>query len=778
MCGGNQPSGVRDNGNNNTDPDKQGVGPGSTRGGDRDPANQAAKQARADAISKASAQNNISQKQTNLSTLTRNLGNYFRDVSTPKAPTTQTKPSQALEDKLKQSYTNYADSRLQGIATQAKRDAALAAQMRSERLADQLTKNVTPAKEVDIRAAVQQYNVEKEQARVQQEYQDRFGENPRNITDLTKPPTDQPDLDLVDLAHLTKLRGADINDIVTPSVARSILNNNTPALQRDEMQPAYDKLNSEQTKIAAILSNQITVQGGSLKTALGVIAMESRFGIDPNTYKQDSYVGPGQIGKVEFAKNASAAAKALGIYDPYANIQASVSYINDTTTRLNKAGIENPTEGQIYGAYNQGVKGYTNLKANPSMKAADVVGLEHVKQNLPTSMKARAGTMTAAEFSKVIESYPANSYKGITGQSLDQLPDRPSAQPSKLPDTVAQAKKQISGTVQTQQPTTVRQQTSLDNPESQNVPSPAQVKDYLEARGWPAEKPINGQYGYRLSNTIARAETAMGVKAPRDYFSSTYRTPQEQAQIKANSLGKNYTFDGVTYKPDWSLPQTGTNFQAAEPSKSAHQKGMAADTINESVYGPEASAAAMAINDYIQKNVPRAGQPDVNNTGIERINPEKDPNHIQLSGYKSKTNAGGIGKSAMLDSSIGATTNTTVADTVQIASTKPSTVQSLADKLKVIAGITPSTQVPATPVKKGQTWSEWAAEKMEFTRKTARDIAIAQYKKDHPILGGFLDKIGYFNEKKTTTKPQSNTDGTGDNGSFFPTYNSSSTRSN
>ena len=226
-------------------------------------------------------------------------------------------------------------------------------------------------------------------------------------------------------------------------------------------------------------------------------------------------------------------------------------------------------------------------------------------------------------------------------------------------------------TTNTQTPAGPPQKTSLDDPKSSNIPSPADVRNFITARGWPANKPIDGQYAYRLSNIVARAEAATGYTAPSNYLSSTYRTPEEQAQIKATFTGKDLTYDGVTYHPDKNDPGYGGNlpvdkqWKAAWPGQSPHQYGEAVDTVSTvTIKDPQARKAADAINHYIQSHTPmhnavqsagidpKTGLPprsaDPSLTGLERVT--KDPNHVQISGF----NAGAPHTMDKLDASIGA----------------------------------------------------------------------------------------------------------------------------
>ena len=82
---------------------------------------------------------------------------------------------------------------------------------------------------------------------------------------------------------------------------------------------------------------------------------------------------------------------------------------------------------------------------------------------------------------------------------------------------------------------------------------------------------LNQTFASRLAAAVAAGEKATGQKAD---FASFYRTHEEQAQIKANSLGRPVAYQGKTYQPK---PGITRGFAAAYPGNSMHERGMAAD---------------------------------------------------------------------------------------------------------------------------------------------------------------------------------------------------------
>jgi hypothetical protein len=258
----------------------------------------------------------------------------------------------------------------------------------------------------------------------------------------SKPSTDVPQVDLAKLAALSKGK-YDIDKIVTPDVAKKIAINNTPVLSRDQFAKDIEHLTPEQQKIAGITANQAGVQGLPVGIGLGMNAIESGFGSIPDR-PGSQYQGPAQIGNEEFNKFATDESLKLGKTDPYANIQAGVSYMNAIRKDLISQGVENPTVGDVYGAYNQGPTGYASLKNNPNDTAVEALGkagvpanraLERVTANLPDSLKDRAASMSAQEFADTIASYPTDKYAQYTDGG--KLPEGPN--PGSTPNTTSKA---------------------------------------------------------------------------------------------------------------------------------------------------------------------------------------------------------------------------------------------------------------------------------------------------------------------------------------------------
>jgi hypothetical protein len=73
-----------------------------------------------------------------------------------------------------------------------------------------------------------------------------------------------------------------------------------------------------------------------------------------------------------------------------------------------------PTPAELYLAHQQGIGGGPKLLANPDKKAADVVGLQHVKQNLPDKMQHLADTITAQQFADHV----MGTFNGTSGGGM------------------------------------------------------------------------------------------------------------------------------------------------------------------------------------------------------------------------------------------------------------------------------------------------------------------------------------------------------------------------
>src|ERR1700730_3784016 len=107
---------------------------------------------------------------------------------------------------------------------------------------------------------------------------------------------------------------------------------------------------------------------------------------------------------------------------------------------------------------------------------------------------------------------------------------------------------------------------------SYDVPAGASPEiAYLASRGQGVNAgQLNPEFASSLAALTRAAEAATGQPVS---FSSFYRTHEQQAQIKANSLGQPVTWNGVTYRPQ----NTTRGFAAAWPTRSLHESGMAAD---------------------------------------------------------------------------------------------------------------------------------------------------------------------------------------------------------
>lgn len=68
---------------------------------------------------------------------------------------------------------------------------------------------------------------------------------------------------------------------------------------------------------------------------------------------------------------------------------------------LQEALGRDPTPAELYLAHQQGIGAAPKLLANPDAKAASVVGIAAVRQNLPDSLKDRAGDITSGQFAQL-----------------------------------------------------------------------------------------------------------------------------------------------------------------------------------------------------------------------------------------------------------------------------------------------------------------------------------------------------------------------------------------
>jgi len=189
-----------------------------------------------------------------------------------------------------------------------------------------------------------------------------------------------------------------------------------------KMMREMDALSPTMRRNAGILTAAGRLQGVPNKTVLGMGAIESKFGTIKDRPKSQ-YQGLTQIGNWEFNNYADDVSKQLGKLNPWANAQAGVNYMGHLSDRYQKKFDRAPTTGDVYGMYNQGYGGYTSLRANPDALASDVVGLSHVRENLPGRLRGRAGTITAGEFANIVAAHPNRAYTGIVGSPQTAVAD-------------------------------------------------------------------------------------------------------------------------------------------------------------------------------------------------------------------------------------------------------------------------------------------------------------------------------------------------------------------
>lgn len=84
--------------------------------------------------------------------------------------------------------------------------------------------------------------------------------------------------------------------------------------------------------------------------------------------------------------------------DPVKATLGTVGYTMYNFNALKKVLGRDPTPGELYLAHQQDASGVKKLLVDPDARAASVVGLGAVEDNLPESMKGKAGTITAGEY--------------------------------------------------------------------------------------------------------------------------------------------------------------------------------------------------------------------------------------------------------------------------------------------------------------------------------------------------------------------------------------------
>lgn len=387
--GSNDPKGnggsVQGNGNNTSDPDKEGSGDGSTRGGDKNPTATAASDARAAAAAKAQTQAQTAQKQTDVGTFARSLSERFgftNPATTPSALTTPKvdTPAQTLTDKLTQPY-NMGNTAVDAVAEKAKREAALAAQMRSEALADQLTNGLPSQSEEDVRAAVQRYNTVKEVQR-----QSLAETNP---DDFKQPAVNEP---------FNTPMGY-LGDIVDPNALK------TP-VQREAF-------------VKSMLSNVYGMPDNQVNAIVGNLKVESANTFDPNIVGDKNLVDKAFGIAQERAERAASLAEFSGVKDVgQTNLDDQVAHV----VAEMQGTSPNPDAGAI--------KVGNEFAKNPNMSVAEAT--KTFAKNFERPLGSNVGTPKTAKqaadkafFDRTVAERTAAATKAASVKSFGELSGAP-----------------------------------------------------------------------------------------------------------------------------------------------------------------------------------------------------------------------------------------------------------------------------------------------------------------------------------------------------------------
>jgi hypothetical protein len=145
-----------------------------------------------------------------------------------------------------------------------------------------------------------------------------------------------------------------------------------------------------------------------------VVQIES--GGNPGVANASGHVGLGQF--------SESTAREVGLTDRTdgnASIIATQQYAANNSRVLTKVLGRAPTDAELYLAHQQGPGGASKLLGNPTATAASLIGIDAVKGNLPGSMRGRADTITAAEFT----AYWASKFSGSVPTPALAPPEQP-----------------------------------------------------------------------------------------------------------------------------------------------------------------------------------------------------------------------------------------------------------------------------------------------------------------------------------------------------------------
>lgn len=162
-----------------------------------------------------------------------------------------------------------------------------------------------------------------------------------------------------------------------------------PPITQGTALPSFAAIQGDtpKAKIAGLVQSAAQKYGVDPSTLVRIAQVES--GLNPNAKNPNSSAGGlGQFIDTTWAQYGGGASK----FDPNASADAMARLTRDNTAGLRQTLGRDPTPGELYLSYQQGLGGATKLLSNPQARAVDIVGDRAVRLNGGTP------DMTAGQF--------------------------------------------------------------------------------------------------------------------------------------------------------------------------------------------------------------------------------------------------------------------------------------------------------------------------------------------------------------------------------------------
>lgn len=139
------------------------------------------------------------------------------------------------------------------------------------------------------------------------------------------------------------------------------------------------------------------------------------YGIESNYGRNKSVSSAGAAGPFQVMPATAAQYGLKDVNDLRESAEMTAKLAQDNMREMKPILGRDPTAGELYLAHQQGAHGATQLLIHPESNAAQLIGLDAVRANLPDSMKGRAATITGGEFAQYwISHFNSPGARGIS----------------------------------------------------------------------------------------------------------------------------------------------------------------------------------------------------------------------------------------------------------------------------------------------------------------------------------------------------------------------------